>query len=585
MNFNLRYCLFILLMAIGFVQCTFKSELPQGDNDNGGLFLPSNFEAVVVIDSIDEKARHITVNEDGDVYLKLRNSSNAGSVAVLQDKDNDGRADIIEKFARYGRDHSWSQATGIKIYNGYLYYSSSLAVYRLKLKAGQIVPEGEPEIILRDDHAHGNHEHIAKPIAFDNKGYMYISFGAPSNACQELSRTPGSFGIDPCPQLEEHGGIWRFEANKINQTQRDGYKYATGIRNVVAMDWNSEDENLYVVMHGRDDLLLLFPEIYSPWASAMLPAEEFLRVTEGSNFGWPYCYYDQLQERKVLAPEYGGDSKIIGRCDQYDVPIMSFPGHWAPNGLAFYKGNGGQFPERYKNGAFITFHGSTNRGPYPQSGYFVGFVPFKNGKITGDWEVFADGFSGVEKIINVSDASYRPMGIAEGPDGSLYLSDTEKGKVWRVMYKGEKNTFGEKELSVMEKRKNASHIRTPDSLKDNLISQSVSKGQIIYATYCSACHQNNGKGAPGRFPPLTQSKWVTQKKSDLIEILLNGMQGDIEVNGEHYNGLMPSHVFLKDDEIAHVLSYIRSNFGNNASEISENEVYQIRKNKENTHIN
>ena len=84
-------------------------------------------------------------------------------------------------------------------------------------------------------------------------------------------------------------------------------------------------------------------------------------------------FYDQIQDKKVLAPEYGGDGKITGRCDTKEDPIMAFPGHIAPNDLLFYKGD--MFPERYKNGAFIAFHGSWNRAPEPQKGLFSGFCP------------------------------------------------------------------------------------------------------------------------------------------------------------------------------------------------------------------
>lgn len=303
---------------------------------------------------------------------------------------------------------------------------------------------------------------------------MYVPFGAPSNACQEPKRTPGASGLDPCPQLEDHAGIWRFDANTLDQTQKDGYQYAKGIRSLVAMNWNPADGELYAVMHGRDDLLRLWPDKYSPWESALLPSEEFMRVTEGSDFGWPYCYYDQIRGEKVLAPEYGGDGKMVGRCADFDDPIIGFPGHWAPNDLVFYTGD--QFPERYKQGAFIAFHGSTNRARYPQSGYFVGFVPFKDGKATGEWEVFADGFAVVEPIVNTKDAYHRPMGIAVGPDGALYISDSVKGRIWKISYFGDKESFGKEELLAMERRKQMSHIRTPDKEKDNLMPKNLVGG-------------------------------------------------------------------------------------------------------------
>jgi glucose/arabinose dehydrogenase len=92
------------------------------------------------------------------------------------------------------------------------------------------------------------------------------------------------------------------------------------------------------------------------------------------------------------------------------------------------------FPAKYKNGAFIAFHGSWNRAPLEQKGYLVAFVPFKDGLPSGEWEVFADGFAGVKPISNMNDIKYRPTGLAQGPDGSLYVSDSEKGRIWKIVY-------------------------------------------------------------------------------------------------------------------------------------------------------
>ena len=570
----LRFLLFLTVLI--FLQCNTREELPPGDPDNGRLFLPGDFEALVVADSIGP-ARHIAVNENGDIYVKLRFSkSGEGGNVALRDSTNDGKADIIKRFGDYTDEGSL--ANGMRIHKGYLYFSSEKVLYRNKLTPGKLIPDSKIEVVLTDDHEHGSHWHITKPVSFDNKGNMYVPFGTPSNACQDLKNTPAGIpgypGLDPCPELEVHGGIWKFDANKTGQTQRDGKKFATGIRSVLAMDWNPVDGNLYVVMHGRDDLHLLWPEKFSPWQSAILPAEEFQRVKEGSDFGWPYCYYDQMQNKKVLAPEYGGDGKIIGRCSETQDPVMGFPGHWAPNDLLFYQGD--QFPSRYKNGAFIVFHGSTNRAPYPQAGYFVCFVPFKNGEPTGAWEIFADGFAGRDTIINVSDAISRPMGIAMGPDGSLYVTESRKGKIWRIMYKGDKNKFGSAQLEQMEKRKTLSHIRTPHEIDDNLDKSKPVTGAQIYNIYCRSCHQKDGKGDGLRFPPLDNSEWVKGDKKRLMNIVLNGLEGAIEVKGKPYNSLMPPQSFLKDEDIAEVLTYIRQNFGNNASNVSSMEVNKFR---------
>src|SRR5690606_13432139 len=296
------------------------------------------------------------------------------------------------------------------------------------------------------------------------------------------------------------------------------------------------------------------------------PSEEFLRVKEGTDAGWPYYYYDFVQEKKLLNPEYGGDGEKAGKGAEYEQPIIGFPGHWAPNDLHFYEGD--QFPERYKNGAFIAFHGSTIRAPYPQAGYFVAFVPFENGAPSGPWEVFADGFAGVDTIVNTRDAVARPMGIAMGPDGSLYITESVKGKIWRIMYKGDKDEFGEAQLASMEERKNTRpNIKHPDEVEDNLEKDVVAAGAQLYNLYCAACHLRDGKGDGGRFPSLAGTDWVTGDKRRLIDVVLNGLEGPIVVNEQPFNGIMPPHSFLKDTEVASVLTYIRKSFGNDASTI------------------
>ena len=566
-----RYFVVSVVTCILFAQCSTDYNLPPGDPGNGGLFLPESFEAVVVVDSLKSRARHLAVNDNGDIYVKARFPKLGGNVAI-RDTTGDGKADVIQTFGTYPNDGTYG--TAMRIHEGYLYFSSQLVVYRQKLTPGQLVPDGDVEVIVKDDHPHGNHEHIAKPLSFDDKGNMYVPFGAPSNACQLINRTPYSEGIDPCPLLKDHGGIWKFDANKKDQTQADGSLFATGLRSIVAMDWNKSDNNLYAVMHGRDDLLRLWAEKFSPLQSAELPSEEFLRVKEGSDAGWPYCYYDQVKGLKVEAPEYGGDGKEVGRCGNFEKPLIGFPGHWAPNDLLFYTGD--QFPAHYKDGAFIAFHGSTNRAPYPQAGFFIAFVPFANGEPSGVWEVFADGFAGVDPIVDVSDALFRPMGLAQGPDGSLYISDTEKGKIWRIMFKGSTSDFGREQLAKINERKTASNIRRPHEQADNLDTGLATSGEKVYRTYCGSCHQNNGKGASGRFPTLAGTPWVTGDKTRLITLVLNGLEGRIVVNDESFDGFMPQHSFLNNVEIAEVLTYVRQNFGNKASAVTEDEVNVIR---------
>ena len=401
-----------------------QPEEPQFAND-GGLKLSDGFRATLVVDSTYKNARHLVVNDNGDIYVKRRTDDGNG-VLALRDTDGDGKVDVREEFSSVN-------GTGIDIYNNYLYTSSKREVYRYKMNDESLLPDTTAELVISE--LPDQTSHAAKSFTFDDAGNIYVNVGAPSNACQQESRTAGSKGQDPCPQLEWQASIWRFDANQIGQTQQEhGYRYCTGIRNCVAMDWDHQSNSLFAVMHGRDQLSFLWPDYFDDKQSAELPGEEFLQIDDGDDFGWPFCYYDGFKNQKVLAPEYGGNGEEIGLCADKKDPVMAFPAHYAPNDLIFYQGD--LFPERYKNGAFVTLHGSWNRAPEPQQGYLVAFVPFEGGRPSGDWEVFADGFAQVDVVKGPNDAKHRPMGLAEGPDGSLYITDSVKGTIWRITYSG-----------------------------------------------------------------------------------------------------------------------------------------------------
>ena len=401
-----------------------KSAAILPDADNAGLKLPAGFSALKVAENVG-RARHLVVNNQGDVYVKLSGKVGDKGIKVLRDLNNDGRTEEVTGFGNYG-------GTGIAIHNGYLYASSDEEVFRYKLNdKGAVETPYQPEKIITG--LINRRQHESKSITLDKKGNIYVNIGAYSNSCQIKDRQPGSLGMNPCPILDSAGGIWQFKSDVLNQTYGNGTRFATGLRNVVGLDWNNQTNSLFVTQHGRDQLNSLFPQLYDTTTNANLPAETMYEMKQGDNAGWPYVYFDPFQNKKMLAPEYGGDGKTEGR-GEYKNPAMAFPAHMAPNALLFYTGN--MFPARYKNGAFIAFHGSWNRAPLPQEGYYVAFVPFENGKPTGKWEIFANGFAGVDVITSTRAAQHRPCGLAQGPDGSLYVSDDNKGTIYRILYNG-----------------------------------------------------------------------------------------------------------------------------------------------------
>ena len=341
----------------------------------------------------------------------------------LRVANGDGKFEVV---ARFGS----GSTTGIAIRNGYVYLAHPLVIERLRLTAGQLKPSGAAETIATGFPVDRQHED--KGIAFDGRGGLYVNVGAPSNACQDPDRRPGVKGVDPCPLLQRHAGIWKFDENTPNQTQAQGTRFATGLRQMPAITWH--DGALFIAMNNRDQLDVFWPSLYTAKDNAERPAEPLYRAVQGSEFGWPYCYTDYTTKMAVLNPEYGGDGKNVGRCGTFTPPVAIYPAHWAPVDVKFYTGT--QFPAKYRDGAFIAFHGSWNRGPEPQAGYNVTFQPIESGKAAGAFEVFADGFAGKEPLMNPGQAVARPDGIAQAPDGSLYIGDSQRGKIWRVLYTG-----------------------------------------------------------------------------------------------------------------------------------------------------
>jgi glucose/arabinose dehydrogenase len=395
---------------------------------NGGLVLPTGFCATVFAESL-AGPRQMDVTPNGSVIVGLRGARPQGGtpipggVAILRDADGDGRAELRSKFGD-------SSTTTAKLVGSQLYVETGRAILRYRLTGGSLTPAPGVDTIVSGLPVGS---HAAKTFVIQGS-HLLVNHGSGTNSCQEKDRTAESKGIDPCPELGQRAGIWRYDRNKTGQTLADGEHFATGIRNAVAIALEPRTNQLYVVQHGRDQLAANWPQLFTNEKNAETPGEELFQVNRGDDFGWPYCYFDRELKQKVLSPEYGGDGKTVGRCASKKSNVGSFPGHWAPNSLLFYTGNA--LPQRYRNGAFIVFHGSWNRAPLPQQGFKVVFQPMANGRASGDYEVFIDGFIDAEG--KPTELGGRPMALAQGRNGELYLSDDSKGRIWKITYSGRK---------------------------------------------------------------------------------------------------------------------------------------------------
>ncbi len=385
------------------------------DVDNGGLVLPDSFCATLVGDSLGE-VRQLLVAPSGVVYAALQHDVGEGVIAVA-DRDGDGSYETREQFGPFG-------GNDVEIHDNHLYYALPDRIVRWPLPpgatsaTGAIVPDGPPEVIVAGLPAEDGH--VAKSIAFLGDT-MIVNVGSETNSCQVDDRKNRSPGHDPCRELLRRAGLWAFAASTVGQQYRPEFRWATGLRNTMALAVHPATGDLLFAVHGRDQLHQNWG--FSEVVSAENPAEEFGVVKQDDDFGWPYCYYSHRRGQRVTAPEYGGDGEKADRCGGFSRPLVMFPGHWAPMALLVH--SGAMFGADYRGGVFLAFHGSWNRAPLPQAGFRVVFIPFANGRPSGEYKTFATAASGPTGL--------RAAGVAEGPDGSLYISDDRRGAIWRVM--------------------------------------------------------------------------------------------------------------------------------------------------------
>lgn len=287
--------LIFLLTSISFVSNANDSTKVNitnqvvADADNAGLILPSGFGALIAADNLG-RARHIVAAKQGGIYVKLERLVGGKGIVYLTDENKDGKMEIETSFGNY-------IGTGIAIKDNYLYASSNEDVFRYQLdENGKVTNPDNPQRIVKG--LWDKRQRASKSIALDNAGNIYVNIGAPSNSCQEVDRTKGSKGMFPCPILDSAGGIWQFKVDQTDQGYHNGVRYATGLRNVVGLDWNQQQNKLYVTMHGRDMLYTLYPDMFDTTISADLPSETMYEINKGDDAGWPYVYYDHFQKRK-----------------------------------------------------------------------------------------------------------------------------------------------------------------------------------------------------------------------------------------------------------------------------------------------
>ena len=553
----------VALAAIGAAGLTLKAPPASAKGtachgDNGGLTLSPGFCATLWADNLGH-VRHLAQAPDGTIYVNTWSGvyfvgsppPPGGFLVALKDSKGTGKADQI---TRFGDTVAQGDAggSGIAIYKGAVYAEMNDKIVKYALGAGGSVPTGKADVVLSGMPLGGDHP--MHPFIIDPKGQIFVDMGTATNACQAENRKAGVPGADPCTEKETRGGTWKYDANKLGQTFSAAERYATGLRNGEGFAFDSAGR-LFVTQHGRDQLPANWPKLYPDLAHATeLPSEELVMETKGADFGWPNCYYDGFQKKLVLAPEYGGDGgKAVGACANKQAPVAAFPAHWGPNDLAIYGAKA--FPAPYQGGAFIAFHGSWNRAPEPQAGYNVVYQPLQNGKASGHYVVFADGFSGGER--DPAKAKYRPTGLLVAADGALYISDDVKGRIWKVTYHGPAGLTkiaaapAPKMVAASAAASQGGGLPTPPGATPI---QVAAGDQLYHTQSCVGCHGADAKGTPVG-PDLTSGKWLWGDGSlaALKNTIANGVAAP-----KQYRSPMPAKggAQLSDSDLDSMTAYV-----------------------------
>lgn len=534
------------------------------NGESGGITLPPGFCATVFADNLGH-TRHMAVTPDGTLYVNSWSGSyfsnapeapGGGFIVALKDQDGDGVADSIERFGRTlaGGGHG---GTGLALWHGALFAEEHDTIVRFPLKPGQLRPAGPAETVLSGLPVTGGHPMHPFNIAPD--GTLLVNSGSATNTCEYPDRQPGAKGNEPCVEAETRGGIWAYRADRRGQVFSARERWATGIRNTGGIAFDSAGR-VFAVQHGRDQLGQNWPALYTAEQGAELPAEIFFSPFKGADFGWPRCYYDGFQNRHVQAPEYGGDGgRSAGPCAGKTPPLVAFPAHWAPNAVTIYTGKA--FPAAYWQGAFIAFHGSWNRAPMPQAGYQVVFQPLADGKPSGKWISFADGFAG--EFTEPGRARFRPAGLAVAPDGALYIADDVRGRIWRVTYTGPANSPLAAAARPTPPTAPASAPAAPPArngaLPPGVTPAQVATGRAIFlgearGGTCAGCHGSDGRGSMAGSPLIgPRFLWSDGSVDGLAATIASGV-----ANPRRTSGAMPPKggAALSDADVRAVAAYV-----------------------------
>lgn len=351
--------------------------------------VPAGFTVSAFAEGL-ENPRQARVAPNGDLFVA---ESKPGRIRILRDADGDGKPEISDVFAE-GLDKPFGIAFYPPGIPKWVYVANTGSVVRYAYSDGNVRALGAPEVVVASLPSGGQlfgGGHWTRDVVFSNDGkQMFVSVGSKSN-------------VDDDESEADRARI--FVADPDGKNMRP---YATGIRNAVGLAVHPDTGELYASVNERDEL-----------GDHLVP-DYVTHVKENGFYGWPWFYLGNHQD-----PRHAGKHPELA--DKVVVPDVLLQSHSASLGMVFH--SGARFPKDFRGGAFAAEHGSWNRAL--RTGYKVVYLPFENGKPTGEYVDFMTGMvDGEGKVWG------RPVAVASAKDGSLFVTDDGGDCVWRVAYGG-----------------------------------------------------------------------------------------------------------------------------------------------------
>ena len=363
----------LICLASAFAQTPAQPQAPAVPAE---LTVPAGFRISVFASDV-TNGRLMAVSPDGVLFVARQSK---GDVVALPDRDKDGKADKVEVVVSgLTRPHS------LAFQKGYLYIATNPAVMRVKYANGKV--EGTPEKFI--DLPVSTTPHYTRTIGFDKSGRLYVAIGSSCNLCEDEDARRATIMV-------------------YNADGTGGRPYARGLRNAIGLDWDPKTGVLWADDMGEDK------------QGEEKPADEINRIEDGKNYGWPYFIENNTPNANLT----GAKSSL--KAADATPPALSLEPHSSPIDLRFYTGD--KFPPAYRGAMFVALHGSSPTARKEKVGYKVVRVVFKDGKPVGV-EDFVTGWLKDGQANNG-----RPAGLITGADGALYISDDNKGFVYRVTY-------------------------------------------------------------------------------------------------------------------------------------------------------